>query len=52
VEAGGARPASGAGGGSESIVESEQVSMGRDHTGPARHPSRSGDDDVMSRGKE
>jgi hypothetical protein len=52
VEAGGARPASGAGDGSESIAESEQVSTGRDRTGPARHPSRSGDDDVMSRGKE
>lgn len=51
VEAGGARPQGGPGG-SESIAEAEQVSTGRDHTGPARHPSRSGDDDVLSRGKE
>jgi hypothetical protein len=49
VEAGGARPSSPEGGGSESIAESEQVTTGRDHTAPRPEGS---DEDVLSRGRE
>ncbi|HEX2553739.1 MAG TPA: hypothetical protein VHL98_08560 [Microvirga sp.] len=52
VEAGGVRPRGGAGGGSASIAEAEQVATGRDDTAPARRTARSGDDDVLSRGHE
>ena len=52
VEAGGARPPAGAGGGSESLAEAEQVSVGHDGTAPARRTPGSGDEDVLSRGKE
>ena len=38
-------------GGSESIAEAEQVSAGRDRSGPARQDG-STDEDVLSRGKE
>ena len=52
VEAGGVRPHGGTGGGSASLAESEQVATGRDDTAPARQTARSGDEDVLSRGKE
>jgi hypothetical protein len=48
VEAGGPRP-TGAGGGSESIAENEQVTTGRDHTAPSHQGS---DEDVLSRDRE
>ncbi len=48
VEAGGLQPRRGA----ESIAEAEQVSTGRDNTAPARKTPRSGDEDVLSRGRE
>ncbi len=51
VEAGGLQPRR-AGGGAESIAEAEQVSAGRDNTAPARKTPRSGDEDVLSRGRE
>jgi hypothetical protein len=53
VEAGGVRPRGGSASDSESLVESEQVSTGRDDTAPARVPSESGDDaDALTRAKE
>lgn len=52
VEAGGAAPPGDGAGGSESIAEAEQVSTGRDRTAPARQTPRSGDEDVLSRGRE
>jgi len=50
VEAGGVQPRAGEGVASESLVDSEQVSTSRDHTGPARQAGS--DEDVLSRGKE
>jgi hypothetical protein len=51
VEAGGVAPGRGAGGGSQSIAEAEQVTAGRDDTAPARRSADS-DEDVLSRGHE
>lgn len=48
VEAGGVRPSGGGASDSESIAESEQISVGRDHTAPVRQGS---DEDVLSRGR-
>ena len=50
VEAGGAGPAEGAAGASESLAEAEQVSTGRDRTAPERQTNT--DEDVLSRAKE
>jgi len=48
LEAGGARPA-GQGGGSESIVEADQVATGRDNTKPA---ANRGSGDALSKRKD
>jgi hypothetical protein len=48
VEAGGVRPSRGGPSNSESIAESEQVGVGRDHTAPVHQGS---DEDVLSRGR-
>jgi hypothetical protein len=50
VEAGGVRPDGSDAGSGESIVEAEQVPIGRDHTAPAREGTD--DEDVLSRAKE
>ena len=50
VEAGGPPPAGGEASASESLVEAEQVSTGRDHTAP--HRRHDSDEDVLSRAKE
>jgi hypothetical protein len=64
MEAGGARPAGGDSGASESLAEAEQVARGRNHTAPRREtdgeekdrnhsaPRRNADEDVLSRAKE
>ncbi len=54
VEAGGAMPSRSGGGGSESIAEAEQATVGRDHTAPASNtPHHDGsDEDVLSRGRK
>ena len=50
VEAGGARPADGDAGASESLAEAEQVSADRTNTTP--HRQANSDEDVLSRAKE